>query len=55
MIDTITQYLQKAKDFPQVPVGTSQTIAFWLTHGRAANSCRWLISSVLTSTRTGLE
>src|SRR4030095_5727184 len=37
MIDTITQYLRKAKaDLPQVPVGTSQTIAFWLTDGRAA-------------------
>jgi glucan 1,3-beta-glucosidase len=36
MIDTITQYLQKAKaDMPQVPVGTSQTIGFWLTDGRA--------------------
>jgi exo-beta-1,3-glucanase (GH17 family) len=37
MIDAITQYLRKAKaDLPQVPVGTSQTIAFWLTDGRAA-------------------
>ena len=37
MIDTITQYLQKAKaDFPQVPVGTAQTTDFWLTDGRAA-------------------
>jgi glucan 1,3-beta-glucosidase len=36
MIDTITQYLQKAKaDLPQVPVGTSQTTGFWLTDGRA--------------------
>jgi exo-beta-1,3-glucanase (GH17 family) len=37
MIDTITQYLQKTKaDFPQVPVGTAQTIGFWLTDDRAA-------------------
>jgi exo-beta-1,3-glucanase (GH17 family) len=37
MIDTITQYLQKAKaDLPQVPVGTSQTTGFWLTDGCAA-------------------
>jgi exo-beta-1,3-glucanase (GH17 family) len=37
MIDTITLYLQNAKaDLPQVPVGTSQTIGFWLTDGRAA-------------------
>jgi exo-beta-1,3-glucanase (GH17 family) len=37
MIDTITQYLQKAKaDLPQVPVGTAQTIGFWLTDGDAA-------------------
>ena len=37
MIDTITQYLGMAKaDFPQIPVGTSQTIGFWLTDGRAA-------------------
>jgi glucan 1,3-beta-glucosidase len=37
MIDTITQYLQKAKaDFPQIPIGTSQTIGFWLTDGGAA-------------------
>jgi exo-beta-1,3-glucanase (GH17 family) len=37
MIDTITQYLGKAKeDFPQIPAGTSQTIGFWLSDGRAA-------------------
>ena len=37
MIDIITQYLGKAKaDFPQIPVGTSQTIDFWLSDGRAA-------------------
>ena len=37
MIDTITQYLGKAKaDFPQIPTGTSQTIGFWLSDGRAA-------------------
>ena len=37
MIDTITQYLGKARaDFPQVPVGTSQTIGFWLSDGRTA-------------------
>jgi hypothetical protein len=37
MIATITRYLQKAKaDLPQVPVGTSQTIGFWSTDGRAA-------------------
>src|SRR4029077_2745444 len=37
MIDIITQYLGKAKaDFPQIPVGTSQTIGFWLSDGRAA-------------------
>ena len=36
MIDTITQYLGKAKaDFPHIPVGTSQTIDFWLFDGRA--------------------
>ena len=36
MIDTITQYLGRAKtDFPQIPVGTSQTIDFWLSDGRA--------------------
>ena len=37
MIDIITQYLGKAKaDFPQIPIGTSQTIDFWLYDGRAA-------------------
>jgi exo-beta-1,3-glucanase (GH17 family) len=37
MIDAITQYLGKAKaDFPGTPVGTSQTIGFWLSDGRAA-------------------
>ena len=37
MIDIITQYLSKAKaDFPQIPIGTSQTIDFWLSDGRAA-------------------
>ncbi len=37
MIDVITQYLGKAKaDFPQIPIGTSQTIGFWLSDGRAA-------------------
>jgi exo-beta-1,3-glucanase (GH17 family) len=36
MIDTMTLYLQNAKaDLPQVPVGTSQTIGFWLTDSRA--------------------
>ena len=37
MIDTVTQYLGKAKsDSPQIPVGTSQTSGFWLSDGRAA-------------------
>jgi len=37
MIDVITQYLGKARaDFPGTPVGTSQTIGFWLSDGRAA-------------------
>jgi exo-beta-1,3-glucanase (GH17 family) len=37
MIDIITQYLGKAKaDFPQIPIGSSQTIGFWLSDGRAA-------------------
>jgi len=37
MIDTIAQYLAKARaDFPQIPVGTSQTTGFWLSDGRAA-------------------
>ena len=39
MIDNgiIPQYLKQAKsDFPQVPVGTSQTANFWLFDGRAA-------------------
>jgi len=37
MIDTIKQYLVKARaDFPQIPVGTSQTINFWLSDNRAA-------------------
>jgi hypothetical protein len=49
MIDTITQYLQKAKaDLPQVPVGTSQTIGFWLTDSRAAQ-----LLPVSTSTPPG--
>jgi exo-beta-1,3-glucanase (GH17 family) len=38
MIDTITQYLGRAKaDFPGTPVGTSQKIDFWLSDGRAAS------------------
>jgi len=38
MIGAITQYLGQARaDFPQVPVGTSQTTGFWLTDGRAAS------------------
>ena len=37
MIDTTMQYLGKAKaDFPGTAVGTSQTIGFWLSDGRAA-------------------
>ena len=37
MLDLITQYARKAKaDFPQTPVGTSQTSGFWLSDGRAA-------------------
>ena len=38
MIDNgiIPQYLKQARaDFPQVPVGTSQTSGFWLSDGRA--------------------
>ena len=35
-LDLITQYAGKAKaDFPQTPVGTSQTSGFWLSDGRA--------------------
>jgi len=38
MMDTLTQYLGKAKaDFPGTAVGTSQTIDFWLSDGRANN------------------
>ena len=38
MMDTVAQYLGQAKrDFPQVPVGTSQTTGFWLSDGRAAS------------------
>jgi exo-beta-1,3-glucanase (GH17 family) len=38
MIDTIVQYLTKAKaDLPSTAVGTSQTIDFWLSDGRANN------------------
>ena len=36
MIDTITQYLTRARaDLPGTAVGTSQTIDFWLSDGRA--------------------
>ncbi len=36
MFDTIVQYLKQAKsDFPQVPVGTSQTADFWLSNPNA--------------------
>ena len=38
MIDTIAQYLTKAKaDMPGTAAGTSQTIDFWLSDGRASN------------------
>src|SRR5262245_55303486 len=38
MIDTIVQYLTKAKaDLPSTAVGTSQTIDFWLSDGRASS------------------
>jgi len=34
----MAQYLGQAKrDFPKVPVGTSQTTGFWLSDGRAAS------------------
>jgi exo-beta-1,3-glucanase (GH17 family) len=38
MMDTVAKYLGQAqRDFPQVPVGTSQTTGFWLSDGRAAS------------------
>jgi exo-beta-1,3-glucanase (GH17 family) len=38
MIGTITQYLGRAKaDYPNVPVGTSQKVGFWLSDTRAAS------------------